>query len=381
MLATIKNSRKYANINSGMVISTYQPIYDITKTFEENLKNGPSKGYKSSLKEPSLKGDFRLLGYKINSPFGASACPTGSDSRYIKAMFDNGYDIVVTKTRRSVHFSPHGLPNVVHIVPGKIVPQHMFEELPPRESVPFSDYKNLTVVNSFGNNSTDPAFWQPDAVKANRAVPKGKLLITSIVGTIQKGFTEQDYCKDFAKTALLAKKSGAKAIEINLSCPNVANEGVLCYDDKAVLEICKLVKKAVGKTPVVVKLAYFTLPQQILLEDMMKSISPYIAAVSAINSTAIPVLDENGQQLLPGNGRLKAGLSGHPIKELGLDMTKRLHVIREEKGLNYEIIGIGGVLTPKDFLQYREAGADAVLSAAGAMWNPDLANSVKYTLL
>src|SRR5258708_6314392 len=153
-----------------MAKTKYVPIYDIHKSYEDNVKNGPNKAYKSSLTAPNPKGDFKILGFKVNSPFGAAACPIGIDSHYIKTMFDNGFDIVTTKTRRSVHFAPNQMSNVVHVVPGKISPTHNFEELPSRTKTEFGDYKQLTIVNSFGNNSLDPEYWIPDAKIINNLV-------------------------------------------------------------------------------------------------------------------------------------------------------------------------------------------------------------------
>ncbi len=363
-----------------MGTSPYHPIYDITKTFEENLALGPNPNYKATVKAPLSKKTYSLLGYKVKSPFGAAASPTGADSRYIKAMFDSGYDIVTSKTRRSVYYRPNSFPNIVHIVPGKILKNHNFKELPDRTTASSSDYATLTIANSYGNNSLDPRYWVPDAQKANAEVGKGQLLITSIVGTIQPGFTTEDYYQDFATTALLAKQSGAKVIEINFSCPNVMNEGVLCYDPLAVRAVCQLVRQTVGNTPLIAKIGYFPQPEQLLLEAVATAAAPYVNAISGINTFAAPVYDEAGNQALPGKGRLRAGLSGHAIKDLGLDMTKRLVTIREQKGYKYEVIGVGGVLTPKDFKDYRSAGADAVMSATGALWNPNLANQIKKTL-
>ena len=40
-------------------------------------------------------------------------------------------------------------------------------------------------------------------------------------------------------------------------------------------------------------------------------------------------------------------------------------------------IGVGGVTTPADYFEYRAAGADMVMSATGAMWNPHLAIDIK----
>lgn len=359
---------------------SYRSIYDIHKTFEENLELGPHPKFKATLQPVKLKQPYKVLGHDVGSPFGSSACPTGTDSHFIARMFANGYDIVTTKTRRSVHYSPHAVPNVVHIVPGKILKTDDFRRLPDRQTTSSSDYKTLTLANSFGNNSADPRYWVPDAQAANAAVKDGQLLITNIVGTIQPGFTTEDYYQDFATTALLAKDSGAMAIEINFSCPNVHNEGVLCYDPVAVGAITKLVRQVLGKVPITAKIGYFPRPEQDLLERVVAAMAPHVQGISAINTFAAPIYDELGRQAMPGKGRLKAGLSGHAIKDIGLDMTARLSAIRERQGLHFDIIGIGGVLTAEDFARYRDAGADCVMSATGAMWNPNLALEIKHSL-
>ena len=43
----------------------------------------------------------------------------------------------------------------------------------------------------------------------------------------------------------------------------------------------------------------------------------------------------------------------------------------------YKILGVEGVTQAKEYKEYREGGADVVLSAAGAMWNPYLAQEIK----
>ena len=58
-------------------------------------------------------------------------------------------------------------------------------------------------------------------------------------------------------------------------------------------------------------------------------------------------------------------------------MVKRLERIREKQHLKFKIIGVGGVINPDDYLEYKKAGADAVMSATGAMWNPLLAQGIK----
>ena len=238
----------------------------------------------------------------------------------------------------------------------------------------------LTITNSFGNPSRGPEFWVDDMKKAVAAQDKGQLLIVSVVGTIQDGFGAEEYYDDFAKTAAQAVSAGVPAIELNLSCPKVASEGVICYTYDAVMAICQKTKQVVGDIPLIAKIGYFSPEQQSLLEKIVLGASPYLSAFSAINTISAAVVDENGEQKLPGEGRLKSGACGAGIKWAGLDMVKRLDALRKKHNLNYEIIGVGGVMTPADFQEYRAAGANVVQSVTGAMWNPDLAAEIKASL-
>ena len=54
--------------------------------------------------------------------------------------------------------------------------------------------------------------------------------------------------------------------------------------------------------------------------------------------------------------------------------------ICEKLGLDFAIVGVGGVIRPDDYKAYREAGANAVMSATGAMWDANLAREIKETL-
>ena len=64
----------------------------------------------------------------------------------------------------------------------------------------------------------------------------------------------------------------------------------------------------------------------------------------------------------------------------GMSMVKRVVKIRQDLGRDFVIVGTGGVTTPEDYHAYMNAGADAVMSATGAMWNPYLAKEILDTL-
>ncbi|HSX46156.1 MAG TPA: diguanylate cyclase [Candidatus Saccharimonadia bacterium] len=355
-------------------------MFDPAKTFDDNFDNGPfplpsdTKPYLNS-SEPQ----HTFLGHKLYSPFGVAAgsMPT---AKHIKYAFERGFDVNVYKTQRSVPFEVNEFPNVVYLdVDGDLTPEkakqpqlaHLDSDQPIEE---------LTITNSFGNPSRGPEFWVDDIKKAVGYAGKGQLLMASVVGTIQPDFNQQQYYDDFAKTAGLAASTGVKVIEVNLSCPNVANEGVICYTYDAVIDICRKIKETIGDIPLVAKLGYFTDEQQELLAKIVLDTQDYLAGFSVINTIQAPIVDEKGEQILPGEGRLRAGICGHGIKWAGLDMVKRLDTMRKEKGMDYQIIGVGGVATPKDFADYRAAGADVVQSVTAAMWNSGLAAEIKASL-
>lgn len=355
-------------------------IFDPDKTFDDNVDHGPFP-LQSNEQPYQNQGEpqYTFLGHKLYSPFGigAGSLPT---SKHVSYAFQRGFDVVCYKTQRSVPFAANAFPNVVYLdVKGDLTLEAAQQ---PQRGYTSSDapVEELTITNSFGNPSRGPEFWLDDMKQAVAAQGKGQLLIASVVGTIQPGFSQDDYYDDFAKAAQLAASAGVPVIELNLSCPNVANEGIICYTLEAVVGIGKKTKALVGDVPLIAKLGYFSPDQQELLEQIIAESSPYFSAYSVINTIQAPIVDAEGKQLLPGENRLKSGVCGAGVKWAGIDMVKRLNQLRQAKQLDFEIIGIGGVMQPSDFHDYRDAGADVVQSVTAAMWNANLAADIKQTL-
>ncbi len=351
------------------------PFYDPQKSFDENFDNGPYGAFADrKVHEEKYEPKYSFLGQKIYLPFGIPAGPL-PNAKFLNAAFEKGFDINTYKTQRSVVFPCNAFPNVLFVnVEGDLTPE--------KAKIPLIGTSEpnsgpLSITNSFGNPSRGPEFWQEDMKKAVQATRKGQVMIASAVGTIKKDSTEEDYYDDFAHTAKLAAETGAKIIEVNLSCPNVADEGILCYTPHAVEQIARKSKEAIGDIPLVVKIGHYAKEQDQLLEHILILLKPFIAGVAAINTIPAAVVDEHENQALPGPNRLISGICGACIKWAGLDMTKRLANIRENIKADYVIIGVGGVVKPEDFQAFREAGADVVQSATGAMWNPFLAQEIK----
>lgn len=352
------------------------PLYNIYKTYDQNFDLGPI-GLKN-LKIPifkKTKPKYSFLGFPVTLPFGIPSGPL-LNSKFIKGAFDFGFSVVHYKTQRSVTFDCNLYPNVLFVdIDGDLTLKKSNEPLL-GETESEKKPKKYSITNSFGNPSRGPKMWQTDMKKALAYAKKGQLLVASVVGTIQKGFSEKDYFNDFAKTAQLANETGVKVIEVNLSCPNVANEGVLCYSPNAVETICRKIKEKIGNTKLLAKIGYFTKEQNQLLEKIVDKIFPFVDGISAINTIAAPIIDQNGNQALPGPNRLISGVCGAGIKWAGVEMVKKLNKIKKTKKYNFAIIGVGGVMTPHDYYEYRNAGADLIQSATGAMWNPYLAYEI-----
>lgn len=347
-------------------------LYNIHKTYEENFKLGPI-GVKK-LNKPKFKKirqKYKFLGFPINFPFGIPAGPL-LNSKFIKGAFDFGFPVPVYKTVRADIFPCHPYPNILLVnAPKELHPQET-PRLETASSVPSAS--SLSITNSFGVPSKTPNIWQKDVKKAKTYEKKGQLLILSFMGTVKKNQTQEEFIEDFAKTAKLAKQTGVKVLEVNLSCPNIGNEGLVCYNLEATEKVCKEIRKIIGKTPLILKVGYYKNSKDI--EKIAEITNKYADAIASINTLAVEVVDKKGKQALPGPNRLKSGVCGASIKWAGLEMVKKLNKIKRINKYKFEIVGVGGVMTPKDYLEYRKAGADLVMSATGAMWNPLLAHEI-----
>lgn len=356
-----------------------EPFYSLEKTYDDNFDNGPfGKFNDGKIFSQQGEPEYTFLGHSLYLPFGIGPGPL-LNSRYIKAAFQKGFDVVYYKTQRSHVFPCNPFPNIVILdIDGKLTIDKTKKPISVKNG-PVQNLEDLNITNSFGNPSKGPEFWQTDMKKAVGYEQKGQIMIASVVGTIIKGMSEEDYYDDFALTARLAKETGVKVIELNLACPNVASEGVLCYTKSAVVSICRKSKEVVGDIPLIVKLGYYTPDQQPLLEEIMKEINPFISGVCVINTIPGQIVDRDGKQALPGVGRLTSGICGAGIKWAGLDMVGRLAKIKESLKSNFAILGVGGVMDANDYLEYRDAGCDVVLSATAAIWNPYMAQEIKKT--
>lgn len=346
------------------------PFYDIFASYDENYKKGPVGLKKHKSPKRIVSSKYKFLGFPINLPFGIPAGPL-LNSKFIKVAFDFGFSVSVYKTVRADIFPCHPYPNILYVnAPSELHPDKNSRLI----ATPNKISKKINITNSFGVPSKKPRVWQKDVRIAKKYEGKGQLLILSFMGTVKKNQTQEEFIEDFAKAAAFAKATGVKALEANLSCPNIGNEGLVCYNLDVTEKVCKEIRKVIGKTPLILKVGYYKNLKD--LERLAKIADRYANAISSINTLQVEIVDKKGNQALPGHNRLRSGVCGNTIMWAGLEMVKKLNRIRKKKGYKFEIIGVGGVTTPKDYFTYRKAGANLVQSATGAMWNPYLAQEI-----
>lgn len=349
-------------------------FYDPAQSYEENYKNGPP--ILRSSENPPARSELPTqnhMGFKVRLPFGIPPGPL-LNSTFMKAAFEWGFDVSTYKTVRAAAFPCHPFPNVLPVM---IDGNELHPETTPRLTTAdhySSDPTTFSITNSFGVPSRTPQEWQEDVVKALSYVRDGQLMILSFMGTVRPNQTQSEFIHDFADAASLSKETGTKVLEANLSCPNIGNEGLVCFNLDATEAVCKAIRNRIGDTPLILKVGYYQNVED--LKRLADIASRYAQGVAAINTLQVEVVTTLGEQALPGENRMKSGICGAGIKWAGLDMTKKLFEVRKKQKYDFEIIGIGGVMTPADYVAYREAGADCVQSATGAMWNPHLANEI-----
>ena len=163
---------------------------------------------------------------------------------------------------------------------------------------------------------------------------------------------------------MMAKKldvDGVDAIEVNISCPNVKAEGLAFGTDPEVAaEVTREVKASTSK-PVIVKLS----PNVTDIVKIAKAVEEAGAdAVALINTLTGMVIDTRTWKPLLGN--ITGGMSGPALKPIAVRMVWQV-----AKAVKIPILGLGGISTAEDAVEFLLAGATAVAIGAENFVHPD----------
>lgn len=177
------------------------------------------------------------------------------------------------------------------------------------------------------------------------------------------GKTPEDYA---AVAQRCEGVEGIDALEINISCPNVKAGGVsFGVDPAAAAEVVSAVREKTTR-PMIVKLS----PNVTDIVCIAEAVAAAGAnALSLINTLTGMVIDIHKRR--PKLGNITGGLSGPAIKPIALRM-----VWQAAQAVNVPVIGIGGITTAEDALEFIVAGASAVQVGTANFTNPGVTMEV-----
>jgi len=171
------------------------------------------------------------------------------------------------------------------------------------------------------------------------------------------GDTVDDY-------ALLAEKlsraSGVGGLEVNISCPNVKKGGMQFGSDPTMAaEVTRTVKASTG-LPVIVKLSPNVTSIVAVAEKVAEAGADALSMINTVLGMAIDIKKKR-----PMLGNLLGGLSGPAVKPVAVRAVWQVY--REVK---LPIIGMGGITTAEDAIEFILAGATAVAVGTANFVNP-----------
>ncbi len=158
----------------------------------------------------------------------------------------------------------------------------------------------------------------------------------------------------------LNQAPGIAAYELNVSCPNVHAGGMAFGADPGSLEYLVARAKAASQRPLIVKLS----PNVTSIAHMAKIAANSGAdAVSLVNTFLAIAIDAETRR--PRLTNITGGLSGPAIKPIALRM-----VYETARSVNIPILGMGGIVTPEDAVEFLLAGATAIQVGTASYADP-----------
>lgn len=264
-----------------------------------------------------------LAGVELKNPVMTASGTFGSGAEYSEFVNLNRLGAVVTKGVANVPWPGNPTPRIAEVYGG--------------------------MLNAIGlqNPGID--------VFAKRDIPFLKQYDTKIIVNVC-GKTTEDYIEVVERLA----DEPVDLLEINISCPNVKEGGIAFgQDPKAVEAITREVKKH-AKQPVIMKLS----PNVTDITVMAKAAEAGGADVlSLINTLTGMKIDINRRAFAIANKT--GGMSGPAVKPVAVRM-----VYQVANAVSLPIIGMGGIATAEDALEFIMAGATAVSVGTANFYNP-----------
>lgn len=212
------------------------------------------------------------------------------------------------------------------------------------------------LLNSIGlENPGVDAFLRDELPAARRL---GVPLVVSIAGDAAAEYGELARALDGA--------AGVAAVEVNISCPNVARGGMLFGSDPVQAAAAVGAARAATRLPLIAKLT----PNVTDVCAVARAVVDAGAdAVSLINTVAGMAIDI--ERRVPALGGVFGGLSGPAIKPIALRM-----VWQAAGAVARPVIGVGGISDARDAIEFLLAGASAVQVGTATFVDPRAARAI-----
>jgi dihydroorotate dehydrogenase (NAD+) catalytic subunit len=188
-------------------------------------------------------------------------------------------------------------------------------------------------------------------------LPKLRKIKDAVVIANVYGYSTEEYEQTIR---ILNEGEGIAAYELNVSCPNVRYGGITFGQDASLLSSVVSGAKSASTRPLIVKLS----PNVTSIARMAKAAEDAGAdAVSLVNTFLAMAIDPVTRR--PRISNVTAGLSGPAIKPIALRM-----VYEVAQAVKIPILGIGGISTAEDVVEFLLAGATAVEVGTANFWDP-----------
>lgn len=208
------------------------------------------------------------------------------------------------------------------------------------------------MLNCIGlENPGIDGFLQDILPKVRQEAPDTPFIANFSAGTVE----------EYGMMAAKLDVDGVDGVEVNISCPNVKEGGIVFgTDPRAAAAVTEAVRKNISK-PVIVKLS----PNVTDITVMARAVEEAGAdAIALINTLTGMVIDTRTWRPLLGN--ITGGLSGPAVKPIAVRM-----VWQAAQAVKLPILGLGGITCGEDAVEFLLAGASAVAVGAENFVHPD----------
>lgn len=298
----------------------------------------------------------------MNSPLGVAAGPL-LNSKWVEAYARLGYDLLTYPTVRSRPQPAWTLPNirrVENLDRAAVVTRRAAQGV------------SATLAVSLGLPSMDPEVWRKDVRRARERLGVGQILIVSVMGTPEPGGDASTFIADYGRCAAWAAEAGADVIEVHLAVPHPYGEpGQMVYENLPLsARILHHVRTTVG-CPVLAKVGLFRTPRA--LHEMATTLAAWASGFVLVNGILRRVIDEEEKPAFEGPGREVAEIVGAATFEMCARQVEEMLAWRRAGAWDHPVLAVGGITTVERARHLLIEGADAVLVATAALFDPLLA--------